>query len=424
MNLKNNLGAVLFWSVISAAFIGPGTVTTAAAAGAAYGIDLVWVLVISTLACAVLQVNVTRITIQSDKTLGELLLDNFRKYRFIPVALGFSIVFGCIAYQAGNLLGASLGISLLLDVSQKWVLVIIVLLSSAMLWFGSIQLIVRGLGGIVAIMGLAFVIITFSTGFSFIDIVAVSVTPSIPAGSEILIMGLIGTTIVPYNLFLGSGLSKGKELSASVVGLVLAISLGGIISIAILLSGTLISGTFDFQKLSHELTTQLGSWANVLLGIGLFSAGFTSSLTAPLAAVFTMRSIFPQHRTLQDRQSRSYRAIWGVIMGSGLVFGFFNIKPIPAIILAQAINGIILPFIAVFILILVGSANIGSKPGSINVTLLAIVVFLLIVIGSFSFLKILFDPSLSLIVSSVVFGVLVVGAVLVLMTRRKKANGQ
>jgi len=63
MKIRKQLSAVLFWSVISAAFIGPGTVTTAAAAGASFGIDLIWVLVLSMIACIVLQVNVTRLTI-------------------------------------------------------------------------------------------------------------------------------------------------------------------------------------------------------------------------------------------------------------------------------------------------------------------------------------------------------------------------
>jgi manganese transport protein len=84
MRLKNKLGAVLFWSVISAAFIGPGTVTTAAAAGAGFGLDLVWVLLVSAFACVVLQVNVTRISIESDKNLGELLREQFKNSESFP----------------------------------------------------------------------------------------------------------------------------------------------------------------------------------------------------------------------------------------------------------------------------------------------------------------------------------------------------
>ena len=57
---KGGLGSVLLWSVISAAFIGPGTVTTAANAGALFGTQLLWALLFSTLATILLQEGVVR----------------------------------------------------------------------------------------------------------------------------------------------------------------------------------------------------------------------------------------------------------------------------------------------------------------------------------------------------------------------------
>lgn len=410
LKLKNSLSSILFWSVISAAFIGPGTVTTAASAGSAYGLDLIWVLLISTFACVVLQINVTQITIQTGMTLGELLLAKFKNYKFIPISLGISIVFGCAAYQAGNLLGATLGLNLIFGIEQRWILVAIVVLASAMLWFGSIQVVARSLGSIVALMGVVFVFIAFSLDYSFLQILKSSLNPTLPVNSEILVMGLIGTTIVPYNLFLGSGLSKGKKLSASRLGLVIAISIGGLISIFILLSGTLVSGAFNFEKLSIKIISQLGAWANYLLGIGLFSAGFTSAITAPLAAVFTMKSILPNREKLNSRKSMSYKSIWGIVMAAGLFFGVLDIKPIPAIILAQAMNGIILPFICIFIFILVASYKKRSdfKSMDLNIFLLAIVVYLLVAFGILNVLKIISPPFshmvlVSFLISLVVF---------------------
>ena len=71
LSIKKGLLSILFWSVISAAFIGPGTVTTASAAGASFDLDLIWALVFATLACIVLQEAAARVTIGSGKTLGE-----------------------------------------------------------------------------------------------------------------------------------------------------------------------------------------------------------------------------------------------------------------------------------------------------------------------------------------------------------------
>lgn len=410
MRIKNQLGAILFWSVISAAFIGPGTVTTSASAGAGYGINLIWVLVLSTFVCIVLQVNVTRLTIESGITIGELMITYLSKHLYIPIALGISIVFGCAAYQAGNLLGAALGVSIIFKVDQKWILLLIVLLASTMLWFGSIKIVVRILGLVVALMGIVFIVIGFSIDFSLSEIIHKSFTPNIPMGSEILVMGLIGTTIVPYNLFLGSGLSKGQKLSTSTFGLILAITVGGMISIAILLVGTLVMEPFSFEKLSAELVYKLGRWANLLLGIGLFSAGFTSSMTAPIAAVFTMQSIFPGIAKLKSQDSKSYRAIWMFVMLTGLIFGFLNINPIPAIILAQAVNGIILPFVAVFILFVVASrTKMEGNKGAFSTVLLSLVVSLIVSIGAFNLLKLFFHPGTALILFAVVVGILVTG---------------
>lgn len=415
MHLKNKLGAILFWSVISAAFIGPGTVTTAAAAGAGFGLNLVWVLVVSTFACVVLQVNVTKISIDSDKNLGELLREQFYKFGIIPKVLGLSIIFGCAAYQAGNLLGASLGVSLLIDIDARWILLVIVAFASSMLWFGSVQTVVRTLGTIVALMGVAFIIIAFSVDFDFHEIIGVSLIPKVPVGAEVMVMGLIGTTIVPYNLFLGSGLSKGKEPSSSVFGLVLAISLGGLISIAILLVGTLVAGPFSFEKLSGVLSSRMGSGANWLLGIGLFSAGFTSAMTAPMAAVFTYKSVFAN-----KMKSKNGKPVWLIVMGSGLVFGFFSLKPIPVIIMAQALNGIVLPFIAGFILYIVATRKRKTGLSAIlDLSLLSFVVFLAVTVGSFSLLKLLISPGMVLIVLTLLFGFLIVATILYVAFMRK-----
>ncbi len=424
MKIRKRLSAILFWSVISAAFIGPGTVTTAASAGTAYGIDLMWVLMLSMFACIVLQVNVTRLTIASKKTIGELLIIHFRKLPLIPVVLGLSIVFGCMAYQAGNLLGATLGLSLVFQVGHKWIIFLIVLLASTMLWFGSMRRVVKLLGSIVAFMGVVFIVIAISVDYDFSDIMTSAFIPRIPAGSEMLVMGLIGTTIVPYNLFLGSGLSKGQQLSDSTVGLIMAIAIGGIISMAILLVGTLVSEPFDFGKLSQSLTQRIGGWANLLLGLGLFAAGFTSSMTAPIAAVFTIQSVFPNALSLKTRTSASYRLVWMLVMGVGLIFGFLDIQPIPAIILAQAVNGLILPFIATFVLYVVFTIE-GNKINEIsfNTALLTVVVILIVMIGTFNLLKLLIDPGINIIFMAFLTGLVVVAVTLV-FAQLKKTNSE
>jgi len=413
--LKKQLSAVLFWSVISAAFIGPGTVTTAASAGAQFGLDLIWVLALSTIACVVLQVNVTLLTINSEKTLGELLLLQFKNLPIVPVFLGLSIVFGCAAYQAGNLLGATLGVAITTQLEQKLVLLVIVVMASLMLWFGTIRLVIKVLGVIVAVMGFVFVAIAISMQVEILDIIRHSVLPRVPAGSEILIMGLVGTTVVPYNLFLGSGLSKGHQSGVATIGLVLAITLGGIISIAILVVGTLVSGSFGFDALSGELENSIGSWSHILLGVGLFAAGFTSSITAPIAAVYTMQSVMPYKKSLSNKKSLAYRLIWMIVMGAGLIFGLLDLQPIPAIILAQAINGILLPFIIMFILYVVISERMNdSRAILLKGSILSVVVGVIASISIFNLFKIFMDANLTHISLAILLGFMITAGVVLL----------
>ncbi len=88
------LGSILFWSVIAAAFIGPGTVTTAASAGARFGPRLLWALSFSTLACLLLQEASARLTVVSGRSLGEALADRYPRGlgRVLTLVLVLSLI--------------------------------------------------------------------------------------------------------------------------------------------------------------------------------------------------------------------------------------------------------------------------------------------------------------------------------------------
>jgi len=418
--IKDRLKSVVFWAVISAAFLGPGTVTTAASSGSNYGFNLIWVLTLSTIICIVLQVNVAKISIDTGLNLGALLKQKFQNYLFIPVAIAFSIMFGCMAYQAGNLLGAALGLQLLFDIDQSMAVLLLSISAGTLLWYGSINLVIRLLGIVVALMGFAFVFMIFSIDFDGLSILSKSFSPTVPDGSEILIMGLIGTTIVPYNLFMGSSLSKNKSLSGSKFGLTVAIALGGLISISVMLVGTLTNAPFSFAKLSEVLGNELGNWARYLLAFGLFGAGFTSAITAPLAAVFTISSVFPERQIASNPNNIRYRSIWGAVMLLGLIFGFLDFKPIAAIIVAQAVNGILLPFIVCFILIL--NVKLVERRNWLdnwwkNLPLIS-VTFIITSLGIFNLLKLLGYANEIGILVSALGGIIILSLIITFALRR------
>lgn len=359
LSLRSGLSSVLFWSVISAAFIGPGTVTTCAMAGSRFGLDLLWTLTFSTLGTIILQEAAARVTSASGLSLGELLRHTYGpRIRWILVMLFTAVALGCAAYQAGNIIGAVSGLSLLTagfskTLSPQLLTILLGIVCLSLLWQGSTRLIANFLGLIVFSMGVAFAYVAASASPNPVELATALVVPSLPPDSTVLAIGLIGTTIVPYNLFLGSGLGQSQSLSEMRVGITLAVLIGGFISMAILISGTLVTGEFSFQTVAQTLTTRLGRWGGGLFGFGLFAAGFTSALTAPLAAAITAKSLLGW-----SEGSTAYRAVWLIVMAVGLTFGLLGVKPVPVIILAQAANGLLLPIVTLFLFMAVNNKTL------------------------------------------------------------------
>ncbi len=377
MSARRNLLPVLFWSVITAAFIGPGTVATCAAAGARYSHALLWALSFSTIACLVLQEASARLAIVSGLDLGAAIRSRFHAgtggLLVLLMVLG-GIVLGCAAYQAGNILGAVSGVGLGIDLPAPVCTVVIGLAAATLLWFGSAGTVARIMGGVVAFMGAAFLMVAIRIAPAPAEILTGAIVPSWPTGSGWLILGLVGTTVVPYNLFLGSALARGQVLREVRLGLGLAVPLGGLISMAILVVGASVAGQFSFEALAELLTGRLGAWAGPLFAFGLFAAGFTSSITAPMAAALTARSLFAADRVAGwGERSWRYRAVWGIVLLTGIAFGLSGVKPIPAILIAQALNGVLLPFAGLVLLMMLNDRQLmgaaGMNRGAANLAL-------------------------------------------------------
>lgn len=382
---------ILFWSIISAAFIGPGTVTTAAKAGAVHGFALLWALLFSTFACLLLQEASARITIYSGRNLGEAISTQFanRSSRLgILVLVVGAIIFGSAAYETGNLLGAIAGIQIMWPVSRVILVCAIGLVAALVLSIPSLRILSRMMGYIVVFMGFAFLLTAILLKPSVLQILKGSFIPSIPrhSGAGLLVLGLIGTTVVPYNLFMGSGLTdKDQEIKEMRFGLSVAILFGGVISMAVLVVGTAVSGEFTYENLVTALEGKLGRWALYIFGLGMFAAGFTSAVTAPLASAITAKSLFSDKSPERWQVTgRYFRVVWIFVLLTGLVFGLTNLKPIPVIILAQALNGLVLPVIAVFLLFVVNDSTLMGNKGIngvlLNITM-GLVVWITLIIG-------------------------------------------
>jgi manganese transport protein len=378
---------VLFWSIVPAAFIGPGTVTTAASAGARHGHALLWALAFSTLATLVLMEAAARVTVVSGRNLGEAIRDRFGGGASGVLVLGLvlgAIVLGNAAFEAGNVLGAAAGAGLGTGLAGAAVPLAVGVAAAGVLWIGTPRTVATLLSVTVAFMGVAFLATALLLRPPAGEVLRGALVPSFAPGTGLLVLGLVGTTVVPYNLFLGSGIAAGQTLPEIRFGLSVAVLLGGVVSMGIVVVGAAAPGEFSYEGLAATLTGRLGPWGGPLFAWGLFAAGLSSAITAPLAAAVTARSLFGRGEARWGDRSARFRAVWGGVLLVGVGFGVAGVRPIPAIILAQALNGVVLPFAAVFLLLVVNDRVLMGERGlngPVSNTLMALTVGTTLALG-------------------------------------------
>ena len=191
--------------LVTAAFIGPGTIVTASRAGAGYGVTLLWAVLFSVAATVILQDMAARVGLAGRRGLAEAIRDSLDNRRIRVGALGLitvTILVGNAAFQTGNLIGASLGLSLLSGLPQEALALVVGGLAAGLLLTGTYQTIQNALVCLVGLMSIVFCAVAGLTAPDIGDLIAGVLIPRLPPGSLLTVLALIGTTFVSYNLFL------------------------------------------------------------------------------------------------------------------------------------------------------------------------------------------------------------------------------
>lgn len=351
--------------LIAAAFIGPGTVTVCSIAGASYGFALLWAMVLSIIATIVLQEMAARIGLVTKQGLATVIRTQMQQpiLRIGVIILMLSaIVIGNAAYEAGNISGGVLGIEALgfskiipigsLSVNS-WSL-IIGGMAAIILFIGSYKLLERILVGLVLFMSIAFIVTAIVTRPDILEVLKGSFIPTMPTDSTLTIIALVGTTVVPYNLFLHASLVtekwQGEEaLPKAQKDTVIAVILGGLVSMAIIICAAAIEGSEikNAADLAKSLEPLFGEYARYFIGIGMGAAGLTSAITAPLAAAYVVQGCLGWKK---DIKATKFRMVWAFILLLGIFFSSSGYKPVEIIKFAQVANGILLPIIAGYLI--------------------------------------------------------------------------
>ena len=371
-NFLKNLGPGI---LVSAAFIGPGTVTVCTLAGVEFGYSLLWALLLSIFSCIILQEMAARLGVVSQKGLSDVIREEIKKpiFRVLAIILIFSaIVIGNAAYEAGNITGAVLGAEAIFGIQNLQIgdfklnlwSIFIGAVAFILLFTGSYKTLEKIFIGLVLLMSISFVLTAILTKPDILEILS-GLIPTGNAAGLLTVMAIVGTTVVPYNLFLHASLvsEKWKESSYLPIArkeLIVSIILGGTVSMAILISAASsgLTNVNSAADMAVSLEPLFGKFATWFMSLGLLAAGITSSITAPLAAAYVVKGCFGWKGGMK---SAKFKTVWAVVLILGVFFSSLQINPIEIIRFAQIANGILLPVIAIFLFWVVNKVSVLGK---------------------------------------------------------------
>ena len=381
--------------LVAAAFIGPGTVTTASIAGANFGFVLMWALLLSIIVTFVLQEMSSRLGIVSGLGLSEALRSSINNH-FLKVFLMILIVsalgIGNAAFEVGNITGAAIGLSQISSLSISSSVLIVGILVLILLGTRIFKILEQILTVLVVIMSLLFLLTMITIEIDYSKLLRGLLIPNATPSSLLTIMALIGTTVVPYNLFLHADASKRKwkdqelnqALNNSRADTAISIGLGGLITLAIMSTSAVAffgsSMEISSENLARQLEPILGSYSSYIFNFGLFVAGITSAVTAPLAASIAVTEALGWKN---DPSSFRFKLVWIIILLIGVLFAYFGTKPLQAILFAQATNALLLPFLALFLFYVVNNSRLmGSHKNTITINMIALIIIMAVVLLS------------------------------------------
>lgn len=359
-------------AMVAAAFIGPGTITTASVAGATTGITLIWAIVFSVLATVLLQELAVRSALTTDRDLASL-IKGFGAGRWWGTPLLLLIILavgvGNAAYQSGNLSGAGIGLSTALGIDSAIVVLLCAIAAAILIVINRYRWLERILVALVAMMGVLFSALAILLAPLLLVQSEGRLLPDFSSTNLTLVLALIGTTVVPYNLFLHAtaarkrwqGCSVGVALSGARWESCVAIFFGGATTVAIVVvAAALVPGDTDQSPLNAVISAievQLPGWGAIVLGIGLFAAGLTSAIAAPVAAGWTICGAMGWS---VDPDSSSFKIVALTVVLIGSFFALVTTRPAALIVTAQVTNALLLPLIALVLMMVANSALLPS----------------------------------------------------------------
>lgn len=342
--------------LVTVGFIDPGNWASNFAAGADFGYSLLWVITLSTIMLIVLQHNVAHLGIVTGLCLSEAATKYTPKWVSRPI-LGTAVL-ASISTSLAEILGGAIALEMLFDIPVIWGSLLTAFFVTFMLFTNSYKRIERSIIAFVSVIGLSFLYELFLVDIDWPLAACSWVTPSIPEGSLLVIMSVLGAVVMPHNLFLHSEVVQSREYNkkddASIRKLLkyefydtlFSMGVGWAINSAMILlaAATFFAnhiGVEELQQAKSLLEPLLGNQAATIFALALLMAGISSTVTSGMAAGSIFAGMFGESYHVKDVHSRV-----GILLSLGiaLVVILFIENPFQGLIISQMILSIQLPF--------------------------------------------------------------------------------
>ncbi len=359
--------------LVTVGFIDPGNWAANLATGSGFGYTLLWVVTLSTIMLIVLQHNVAHLGIATGLCLSEAATIYLRP-GISKAVLSFAVL-ASVATSFAEILGASIALEMLFRLPLKIGASLVTVFVMIMLLTNSYQKIEKWIIGFVSIIGLSFLYELFLVDVDWAVAGVSWVKPSIPQGSMLLVMSVLGAVLMPHNLFLHSEVIQSrqwnlqnetvikKQLKYEFADTLFSMVVGWAINSAmiILAAATFFKSNIVVGELSQAqnlLTPLLGSKASLVFAIALLFAGLASSITSGMAGGSIVSGMFREPYDASDNHSRT-----GIIisLAGALLTIFFVKNPYNSLILSQVFLSIQLPFTVAIQIYLTSSAKVMGK---------------------------------------------------------------
>jgi manganese transport protein len=387
--------------LVTVGFIDPGNWAANIATGSGYGYTLLWIVSLSTIMLIVLQHNVAHLGIATGLCLSEAATIYIHP-KISKSILSFAVL-ASVATSLAEILGGSIALNMLFAVPVKAGAVLITVFVIILLLTNSYRKIERWIIGFVSIIGLSFLYELFLVDVNWITAGISWVKPSIPDGSILLLMSVLGAVVMPHNLFLHSEVIQSrqwnlqdekiikKQLKFEFADTLFSMIVGWAINSAMIIlaaatffkNGQKVSELPQAEKLLEPL---LGINSSIIFAVALLLAGIASSITSGMAGGSIVSGMYREPYDVKDNHSRI-----GIIisLAGALILIFFVGNPFKGLILSQVFLGIQLPFTVAIQIYLTSSKRVMGKYA--NSPFLIIVLSVIAGIVTFLNIKLLVD---------------------------------